>query len=172
MKRSVRIPVLANGDIDTPERARQVLALTGADGLMIGRAAQGRPWIFREISHYLATGESLPPPTVAEARALILEHLADHYAFHGEEMGVRTARKHLGWYAAGLAGGAELRREVNAALTTAAQQAAVERFCERLAATGLHLVYVSADAAVHPLSASSDTGVKSGSTWVGEALAA
>jgi tRNA-dihydrouridine synthase B len=172
VKRSVGIPVLANGDIDTPERARHVLDVTGADGLMIGRAAQGRPWIFREIAHYLATGEALLPPTVAEARTLILEHLADHYAFHGEEIGVRTARKHLGWYAAGLAGGAELRREVNAALTAADQQAAVERFCERLAATGEHLVYVPAEVAVHPLPAMYDTGAKSGSTWVGEALAA
>jgi len=149
-----------------------VLDITGADGLMIGRAAQGRPWIFREIAHYLATGKALPPPTIAEARALILEHLADHYAFHGEEMGVRTARKHLGWYAAGLAGGAELRREVNAALTAADQQAAVERFCERLAATGERLVYVPAEAVVHPLTAMNDTDAKSGSTWVGEALAA
>ena len=83
-----------------------MLAHTGADALMIGRAAQGRPWIFREIAHFLATGAHLAPPTVAEARAVILEHLADHYAFYGEVAGVRTARKHLGWYTRRLAGGA------------------------------------------------------------------
>src|SRR5216117_2678217 len=115
VKRSTRLPVVANGDITTPEEAKQVLEYTGADGLMIGRAAQGRPWIFREIEHFLATGEELPAPTVAEARALIVEHLDDHYEFHGEDLGVRTARKHLGWYTDSLAGGALFRREVNAA---------------------------------------------------------
>jgi tRNA-dihydrouridine synthase B len=108
---------------------------------MIGRAAQGRPWIFREIAHFLDTGELLAPPTVAEARALILEHLADHYAFHGEEIGVRTARKHLGWYTRDLAGGELLREEVNAALATEAQVAAVRRYFDRLAECGERLDY-------------------------------
>ena len=102
-----------------------MLRHTGADALMIGRAAQGRPWIFREIAHFLATGAHLPPPTVAEARALIVEHLADHYAFYGEVAGVRIARKHLGWYTEALAGGAAFRREANAAMTAGEQLAAV-----------------------------------------------
>ncbi len=105
VKRAVAMPVIANGDIDTPERALHVLRHTGADAVMIGRAAQGRPWIFREIAHFLATGMHLPPPTVAEVRALILEHLGDHYAFYGEHVGVRIARKHLHWYTARLPGG-------------------------------------------------------------------
>ena len=111
----MRIPVIANGDIATPEQAQRVLRYTGADAIMIGRAAQGRPWIFREIRHYLDTGAHLPPPTVAEARAAIVAHLDDHYAFYGEAAGVRIARKHLGWYTKELAGGEAFRREVNAA---------------------------------------------------------
>ena len=100
VKAALRIPVVANGDIDSPERARDVLAYTGADAVMIGRAAQGRPWIFREIAHFLATGTRLEPPTRAEFLALLRDHLVDHYAFHGEHTGVRTARKHVGWYMA------------------------------------------------------------------------
>ena len=98
VKASVRIPVFANGDVTTPERARHVLAATGADALMIGRGAQGRPWIFREITHYLATGEKLPEPAPAEVAAILLGHLEHLYAFYGEQAGVRIARKHLGWY--------------------------------------------------------------------------
>jgi tRNA-dihydrouridine synthase B len=113
-----------------------VLALTGADALMIGRAAQGRPWIFREIAHYLATGESLDPPTVAEARALIVAHLADHHAFYGEATGVRIARKHLGWYTRGLPGAERFRAAMNAVESAAEQVAAVERYCDVLAAQG------------------------------------
>jgi tRNA-dihydrouridine synthase B len=139
VKAAVSIPVVANGDIDSPERARQVLDSTGADALMIGRAAQGRPWIFREIRHYLEHGTHLPPPTVAEARAVIGEHLADHYAFYGEEAGVRIARKHLGWYAQHLAGGEVFRREVNVADSVRAQLDAVRRFFDRLAGSGERL---------------------------------
>jgi tRNA-dihydrouridine synthase B len=141
VKAAVSIPVLANGDIASPKRAREVLRRTGADGLMIGRAAQGRPWIFREIRHYLDHGTHLPPPTVAEARAVVLAHLAEHYAFHGEAAGVPTARKHLGWYARDLAGGDALRQQANAAATSAAQVAAVHRFFDHLAVQGERLEY-------------------------------
>ena len=105
IKARVRIPVVANGDIDTPETARDVLAATGCDAVMIGRAAQGRPWLFREIAHFLATGQHLPPPTSAELREWMLAHLHDHYTLYGEYTGVRTARKHLAWYARSLPGG-------------------------------------------------------------------
>jgi tRNA-dihydrouridine synthase B len=145
VKRSVSIPVFANGDITTPRRAREVLAQTGADGLMIGRAAQGRPWIFREIAHHLATGRLLPPPSVDEARTAILEHLDDHYAFYGEELGVRIARKHLHWYTAPLPGGSAFRHQVNAAESVAAQRGAVERFFARLAMDNDRLPYAGDD---------------------------
>jgi tRNA-dihydrouridine synthase B len=133
VKRAVRIPVFANGDIVTPRQARDVLAYTGVDALMIGRAAQGRPWIFREIGHYLETGRALAPPSVAEARSVILEHLDDHYTFYGEELGVRIARKHLHWYSASLPGALALRAQVNAAESTVAQRRAVDGFFARLA---------------------------------------
>ena len=118
IKSRVNIPVVANGDIDSPEAARDVLARTGADALMIGRAAQGRPWIFREIKHFLATGEHLPPPELTDVKAWLIEHLHDHYALYGEYTGVRSARKHLGWYAQALplaAGEAmQFRQRINA----------------------------------------------------------
>ena len=132
VKCAVRIPVFANGDVTTPRRAREVLVHTGADALMIGRAAQGRPWIFREIAHHLATGGLLPPPSVDEARDAILEHLDDHYAFYGAELGVRIARKHLHWYTASLPGADALRQQVNEAESIVAQRFAVARFFARL----------------------------------------
>ncbi|MGH8458825.1 MAG: tRNA dihydrouridine synthase, partial [Nevskiales bacterium] len=98
IKQTVRIPVLANGDIDSPEKARQVLLRTGADGVMIGRGAQGRPWIFREIAHYLATGERLAPPSTDEVCKILLGHLDELYAFYGESRGVRIGRKHIQWF--------------------------------------------------------------------------
>jgi tRNA-dihydrouridine synthase B len=125
VKASLEIPVVANGDIDSPEKARQVLEYTGADAVMIGRAAQGRPWIFREISHYLATGDHLPPPTWGELRNCLLEHLEDHYQFYGEYTGVRTARKHIGWYVDGLPKAEQLRQEINSSETTIGQMAAL-----------------------------------------------
>ena len=115
VKAAVRIPVLANGDVNTPQQARHVLDITGADALMIGRGAQGRPWIFREIAHYLATGDLLPEPEPAEVAAILLGHLEQLYAFYGEQAGVRIARKHLGWYAKDRPENAAFRQVVNRA---------------------------------------------------------
>jgi tRNA-dihydrouridine synthase B len=109
--------VVANGDITSPEKARAVLAATGADALMIGRAAQGRPWIFREIATFWPPGEQLAPPLVAEVRRLLLAHLQDHYSLYGELTGVRSARKHIGWYLRGLPGGEAFRQRINTGST-------------------------------------------------------
>ena len=133
VKAALRIPVVANGDITSPEKAREVLQATGADALMVGRAAQGRPWIFREIGHYLVTGEQLAPPLVAEVRRALLEHLQDHYRLYGEFTGVRSARKHIGWYVRSLPGGENFRMRMNALETCEQQLAAVADFMDGLA---------------------------------------
>ncbi len=132
VKAALRIPVVANGDIDSPEKARQVLQATGADALMIGRAAQGRPWIFREVAHYLATGTHLAPPLVAEVQRALLEHLQDHYGLYGEYTGVRSARKHIGWYVKDLPGGEVFRSGMNALETSEQQLDAVSAYFEEL----------------------------------------
>ena len=121
MKSALRIPVLANGDIDSPDKAAAVLRHTGCDGLLVGRAAQGRPWIFREIAHYLATGEHLPEPTLAQVRDVLLGHLHALHDFYGEESGVRIARKHLGWYAKDRPENHAFRHVVNRAESAEAQ---------------------------------------------------
>ena len=128
IKQAVSIPVLANGDIDSPQKAKAVLAATGADGLLIGRAAQGRPWIFREIEHYLRTGEQLPAPGLGEVERILLEHLTALHAFYGDVMGVRIARKHVSWYLATLPGAKEFRAQFNRLDSTDAQCANVRAF--------------------------------------------
>ena len=128
IKAAVKIPVMANGDIDSPEKAKYVLAHTGCDGLLIGRAAQGRPWIFREIEHYLKTGEKLPEPGPREVRDILLGHLDNLYEFYGEHLGVRVARKHISWYSKGCVGGAHFRHSINQVETPAAQRAMIEEF--------------------------------------------
>jgi len=147
VKAAVRIPVVANGDIDSPAKARAVLAATGADAIMIGRAAQGRPWLFREIEHFLATGELLPSPRIAEIRQVMNEHLEDHYAFYGEFTGVRTARKHIGWYTRGLSGANLFRHRMNTLDTTRDQLDAVNAFFDEQEAVSDRLVYVDEEAA-------------------------
>jgi tRNA-dihydrouridine synthase B len=130
VRRAIRIPVIANGDIDSPEKARAVLDYTGADAIMVGRAAQGRPWIFREIAHYLAHGTHLAPPTYGELREHLLSHLEDHYSFYGEHTGVRTARKHIGWYLADLPGTGALLPAIMALDSTARQSLALRRWLD------------------------------------------
>ncbi|MBI5897600.1 MAG: tRNA dihydrouridine synthase DusB [Rhodocyclales bacterium] len=128
VKSRVAIPVIANGDIGSPRKARQVLEYTGADGVMIGRAAQGRPWLFREIEHFLATGEEMAPPGVKEIHDILRGHLNELYAFYGEETGVRVARKHISWYTKGLVGSANFRHAMNQLQTVEEQLAAADEF--------------------------------------------
>ncbi len=142
VKAAARIPVIANGDISSPEEARKVLEYTGVDAVMIGRAAQGRPWIFREISHYLATGSHLPLPEVAEIHHVLIKHLYDIYDFYGEYSGVRIARKHISWYTKGLIGSAMFRHAINQLQTTDQQVSAVNEFFSNLAGYGRRLTYI------------------------------
>ena len=133
IKRAVAIPIIANGDIDGPEKARWVLDFTGADAVMIGRAAQGRPWIFREVAHYLATGRRLPPPTPTEIGRWVADHLDGLYSFYGETAGARIARKHLGWYSRDWAEGATFRARINATEHAREQMSLTRDFLKRLA---------------------------------------
>jgi tRNA-dihydrouridine synthase B len=147
VKAAARIPVIANGDITTPEKARYVLDYTGADAIMIGRAAQGRPWLFREIGHFLATGEQLPHPEVAEVHRILLAHLDDLYSFYGEVTGMRMARKHIAWYTRGLADSAGFRHAMNQLESTRAQLGAVNEFFSRAAEKSRRLIYLETPAA-------------------------
>jgi len=139
VKAAARIPVVANGDIDCPEKAARVLAHTGADAVMIGRAALGRPWLFRQIATYLETGVVGPLPTIGEVRELLLEHLQEHYRFYGEWIGVRSARKHIGWYVHGLPQGAAFRARMNQLEDCRSQAEAVDQFFARLGDPSLPL---------------------------------
>jgi tRNA-dihydrouridine synthase B len=134
VKRQVSIPVIANGDIASPQKAKFVLDYAGVDGIMIGRAAQGRPWIFREIAHYLTAGTLLPPPRASEIHRICREHLADLYAFYGHETGVKIARKHISWYTRGFAGSAAFRKAMNLLAGVDEQTAAVDAFFTCIAA--------------------------------------
>ncbi|SFO08156.1 tRNA-U20-dihydrouridine synthase [Nitrosospira briensis] len=145
VKAAVNIPVVANGDITTPEKAKHVLEFTGADAIMIGRAAQGRPWIFREINYYLATGTHLQLPEVAEIHHVLIKHLHDLYQFYGEYSGVRIARKHISWYTKGLVGSAGFRHAMNQLQSTDQQLSAVNEFFSELAGYGRRLTYVEAE---------------------------
>jgi len=141
VKQATRLPVIANGDISTPGQAKRVLDYTGADGVMIGRAAQGRPWIFREIEHHIATGETAPAPLVAEIRAVLIEHLDGLYSLYGAGSGMCVARKHIGWYTRGLPGGEAFRRHMNTLGSCALQISAVKFFFDGLAQAGDRLRY-------------------------------
>ncbi len=151
VKAALRIPVVANGDIDSPEKARDVLAVTGADAVMIGRAAQGRPWIFREIAHFLETGEHLAAPEVGQAKVWLLEHLDDHYGLYGwddDGAGVRSARKHIGWAVRALPGGEAFRARMNLLSSCETQVRAVTDWFDALADT--HRLLPRASGAVTP----------------------
>jgi len=133
VKAALRIPVVVSGDIDSPAKARAVLAATGADALMVGRAAMGRPWIFREIAHFLATGTLLPPPPTRDVQAWLMAHLSEHHALYGEFTGVRSARKHIGWAVSGLPGGEAFRQRINAIDDAATQGRALNDYFDKLA---------------------------------------
>ena len=141
VKSATHLPVIANGDITSPQKAKFVLDYTKADGVMIGRAAQGRPWIFREIEHYLKTGAQLPPPLVSEIHQVLIAHLHDLYAFYGTDTGVKIARKHISWYTKGLAGSASFRHAMNQLQSVEEQLAAVDRFFDQQAQQYDHLRY-------------------------------
>jgi len=145
VKSQIKIPVIANGDITTPQKAKQVLEATGADGLMIGRAAQGRPWLFREIEHYLKTGELLPSPRVEDIHHILREHLMELYAFYGEDSGVKIARKHISWYTKGLVGSAHFRFGMNQLATVEEQLAATDEFFQMQSAAHERLIYQDDD---------------------------
>ncbi len=141
VKTEANIPIIANGDITTPEKAKFVLEYSKADAVMIGRAAQGRPWIFREIDHYLKTGKHLPPPEVAEIHQVLKAHLEDLYAFYGERTGLRVARKHISWYTKGLINASSFRHRMNQLETVKEQLDSVDEFFAQAARASNFLQY-------------------------------
>lgn len=147
VKQLISIPVIANGDIDSPEKAQYVLDYTGADAVMIGRAAQGRPWIFREIAHYLATGEYLQAPNIQEVKDVLLGHLSELYQFYGEYSGCRIARKHIAWYTKGLRSSNEFRQSMYQVESTVDQAKVVENYFDQLLAQG----NIMSDVQVEPI---------------------
>ena len=153
VKQAIQIPLIANGDITTPEKAKYVLDYTGADAVMIGRAAQGRPWIFREIEHFLKTGTHLLPPTVEEIHTVMLSHINDLYGFYGDVAGMRVARKHISWYTKGLAGSASFRHNMNTLQTIELQQQAINEFFAELKTKNERLVYAEAESELEELAA-------------------
>ena len=153
LKAAAAIPIIANGDISSPEKAKHVLTATRADALMIGRAAQGRPWLFREIEHYLLTGAHLSPPRVGEIHEILIAHLEDLYAFYGKETGVRVARKHISWYTRGLAGSAAFRQRMNLLPDIVLQRQGINEFFYRLAENGEHLRYLQNENNIEELAA-------------------
>ncbi|MET0027768.1 MAG: tRNA dihydrouridine synthase DusB [Candidatus Thiodiazotropha sp.] len=132
IKQNIAIPVIANGDIDSPQKAAEVSSLTGADALMIGRAAQGRPWIFSEIHSYLSTGTLLPEPDLCQVEDMLIEHIRQLYDFYGEYLGIRIARKHIAWYSKGRPGGAAFRNRVNYSESPGEQLQAIHEYFEFL----------------------------------------
>lgn len=149
VKADVKIPIIANGDITTPEKADRVLTYTKADAIMIGRAAQGRPWIFREIDQYLQYKRELPSPKVTEIHQILIDHLHDLYDFYGEYSGVRIARKHISWYTKGLVGSAGFRHRMNQLQTSQQQVFETNLFFSELAEQGQRLNYIEGEELVH-----------------------
>lgn len=149
VKAEIKIPIIANGDITTPQKADQVLAYTKADAIMIGRAAQGRPWIFREIDQYLQNKRELPSPKVTEIHQILIDHLYDLYDFYGEYSGVRIARKHISWYTKGLVGSAGFRHRMNQLQTSQQQVFETNLFFSELAEQGQRLNYIEGEELVH-----------------------
>jgi tRNA-dihydrouridine synthase B len=149
VKADVKIPIIANGDITTPEKADRVLTYTKADAIMIGRAAQGRPWIFREIDQYLQNKAELPSPKVSEIHQILINHLHDLYDFYGEYSGVRIARKHISWYTKGLVGSASFRHNMNQLQTSEQQIFEINLFFSELAEKGQRLSYIEGEESVH-----------------------
>ncbi|MBU3845780.1 MAG: tRNA dihydrouridine synthase DusB [Candidatus Acinetobacter avistercoris] len=145
VKQSIAIPVIANGDIDSPEKAKYVLDYTGADAVMIGRAAQGRPWIFREIAHYLEHGEHLDAPSIQEVKDVLIGHLSELYEFYGEYSGCRIARKHIAWYTKGLRSSNEFRQSMYKVESTVDQAKVVEQYFNLLLDQGYSMSDVQAE---------------------------